>query len=378
MFDGAMATELEALGHKLNTPLWSAHCMTTSSGRRDISAVHLSYLHAGADIISSATYQISVGGLTNVCRLSASAAAETMRECVQLAVRARDVWWSDVRHHHGRVKPLVAASLGSYGACLAGGEEYTGDFHGADEQTIAAFQRERIQSVMQVDGVDCLLMETLPAVSELRLLIPIIVDVCAHKPVIFSFACRDEHTIADGTPLVNAVSEVVIAMNKYWSPVQSTADDDYADVTSALNVIAIGVNCVSPKFVPSLVTDAHTALAAFVNKYQPQSNNADLIAFIPPLIPTMSVPLILAYPNSGSEWSASRGEWVDDCELSGEESDESADWQSAVISWYQHGVRIIGGCCRTTPLHIKLAREVLTTRRENADAQVAADDDVLL
>jgi homocysteine S-methyltransferase len=53
--DGALATELERRGADLHDPLWSAKCVLE---RPDlIREVHLDYLKAGADIVTTATYQ---------------------------------------------------------------------------------------------------------------------------------------------------------------------------------------------------------------------------------------------------------------------------------------------------------------------------------
>ena len=50
-------TELEAHGADLQDELWSARCLV--SAPHLIRKVHLDYLEAGANIITSASYQVS-------------------------------------------------------------------------------------------------------------------------------------------------------------------------------------------------------------------------------------------------------------------------------------------------------------------------------
>ncbi|KAI6863289.1 hypothetical protein KC318_g20598, partial [Hortaea werneckii] len=57
IIDGALATELEARGHDLNSALWSARLLQNDPG--SIQQVHLDYYLAGADIAITASYQAS-------------------------------------------------------------------------------------------------------------------------------------------------------------------------------------------------------------------------------------------------------------------------------------------------------------------------------
>ena len=58
VLDGAMATELEAMGCDLNDELWSAKVLAEEPEL--IKKVHLSYFEAGADCGTSASYQIRI------------------------------------------------------------------------------------------------------------------------------------------------------------------------------------------------------------------------------------------------------------------------------------------------------------------------------
>jgi homocysteine S-methyltransferase len=125
LLDGGLATELEARGLDLNDPLWSAKVLLEDPDV--IRQVHIDYLRAGADCIVSASYQATLSRLQER-GLTEAEAAENLRSAVRLAVEARDGFWSDPQNRPGRLRPLVAASVGPYGAYLADGSEYTGGY----------------------------------------------------------------------------------------------------------------------------------------------------------------------------------------------------------------------------------------------------------
>ena len=63
MIDGGLATELEERGFQLDNDLWSARILMEEP--EAISAVHYDYLKAGADCITTASYQATVEGFMN-------------------------------------------------------------------------------------------------------------------------------------------------------------------------------------------------------------------------------------------------------------------------------------------------------------------------
>ncbi len=80
--DGGLATGLEELGHELHPRLWSAGVFLEAP--QFVEELHAAYLAAGAEILATASYQMSFEGLAR--EGLDSAAAETAR-C--LRVRAR-------------------------------------------------------------------------------------------------------------------------------------------------------------------------------------------------------------------------------------------------------------------------------------------------
>ena len=61
VLDGGLATALERRGHDLRDALWSARLLLDDPGA--IETIHVDYLRAGADYITTSAYQATVSGL---------------------------------------------------------------------------------------------------------------------------------------------------------------------------------------------------------------------------------------------------------------------------------------------------------------------------
>ncbi|GAA3145854.1 hypothetical protein GCM10020001_081160 [Nonomuraea salmonea] len=127
VLDGGLATQLESLGADLRDELWSARLLLEEPEL--IRRAHACYFAAGADVATTASYQATLPGFERR-GLGAGEAERLLRLSVKLAAQARD--------EHGR--GLVAASVGPYGAYLANGAEYTGDYD-LDEDGLYAWHR---------------------------------------------------------------------------------------------------------------------------------------------------------------------------------------------------------------------------------------------
>lgn len=218
VLDGGLATELERRGCDLDHPLWSARLLLDAPAL--IRDVHLAYLRAGADCILSASYQASMPGLL-AQGLDLAGAAALLRASVGLAVEARDAFWADPANRRGRLRPLVAASIGPYGAYLADGSEYSGRY-GRSVDALAAFHARRWE-VLAGAGADLLACETIPSRLEVAALARLIGHT-PHTPVWVSVGYGDGEHLRDGSALAEAIS-----------PLRGLGQ-----------VVAIGVNCTAP------------------------------------------------------------------------------------------------------------------------------------
>ena len=123
VIDGAMSTALEALGADLNDPLWTAKVLLEKPEL--ITEVHRRYYEAGADVAITASYQATPAGFARK-GLDAARSRELITLTAKLAVTARDE--AAARHPDRAADLLVAGSIGPYGAYLADGSEYRGDY----------------------------------------------------------------------------------------------------------------------------------------------------------------------------------------------------------------------------------------------------------
>lgn len=95
---------------------------------------------------------------------SAALSGSCSNDVANESVRINDVGGED-----RRLRPLVAASVGCYGAAQADGSEYQGDY-GAQIglEGLKEWHRRRLNVLADADGVDLLMFETIPCLEEAR------------------------------------------------------------------------------------------------------------------------------------------------------------------------------------------------------------------
>ena len=165
VLDGALATELENRGLSLADSLWSAKVLAEQP--EEIEAVHYDYFCAGADIGISASYQASVPGFLSK-GYTEQQAKEMIARSIALLKQARQRFWAESGEGSGRAYPILAASVGPYGAYLADGSEYRGEY-GLGRQELYAFHRERMQDLWNA-GAEIFACETIPSLEESKAL----------------------------------------------------------------------------------------------------------------------------------------------------------------------------------------------------------------
>jgi homocysteine S-methyltransferase len=298
VLDGALATELERRGADLEDPLWSAKCLIE---RPDlIRAVHLDYFNAGADVATTATYQATFQGFAGR-GIEPARAAQLMRGAVALAARARAEFWAIEANRAGRLRPLVAASIGPYGAMLADGSEYRGRY-ALDDRGLAKFHRPRLE-VLAEAGADLLACETIPSLREARVLANLLQEfpeACAW----LSFSCKDGEHTSEG----DSIGECAAELHRF------------------AQIAAVGVNCTAPQYITPLLRRMHDET---------------------------DKPLV-AYPNSGEFYDASSKQWR------GIGNSGRPAFGEQARHWHAEGARLIGGCCRTGPDDIRSVKRCVS------------------
>ncbi len=295
LLDGGLATELEKLGHDLNNNLWSAGLLANDP--RDIGKVHRSYLDAGADCITAVSYQASIPGFVEA-GYSEKKAKGLIRKAVDIASEARTQFLDD-NPDQSKISPLVAASIGPYGAYLADGSEFRGDYS-VTSQELHAFHEPRWEVLLD-SPADLFAIETIPGFSEAEVLL----DLLQASPGVFawvSFSCADGNKINDGTPLAECA--------KLFNDCEQ--------------VIGVGVNCTAPQYISSLIEQTR--------------------------IGAPGKPVVV-YPNSGEIYDGQHKSWS--CPT------DPINLGSAAVEWFNQGASLLGGCCRTNPRQIADMKDAL-------------------
>lgn len=286
LLDGAMATELEARGCDLADSLWSAKVLMENP--QLIYDVHLDYFRAGAQVAITASYQATPDGFA-ARGLNEAQARSLIAKSVELAKQARDSYRAENPAAKGL---LIAGSVGPYGAYLADGSEYRGDYQ-RSAQVFQDFHRPRVEALLEA-GVDLLACETLPSFDEIRALAQLL-EAYPVAQAWFSFTLRDAQHLSDGTPLRDVLALLA----------------DYPQI------LAVGINCIALE------------------------NTVEALEYLHSLTP---LPLVV-YPNSGEHYDAVSKTWH-------HYGEACATLEGYLPQWLAAGAKLIGGCCRTTPKDI--------------------------
>jgi len=245
VLDGGLATQLERQGHDLSSALWSARLLADDP--QAVEQAHAAYFAAGAQVATTASYQASVSGFARA-GVDRRTAEGLIRRSVAIAARARSSADRDG-------SSWIAGSVGPYGASLADGSEYRGDY-GLSRTELREWHRPRIALLVEA-GADVLALETIPAAIEVEALLTELDG--SGVDCWLSVTCAGDRTRA-GEPV-----EEVFAMAR-----------------GVDEVIAVGVNCTEPAEASALVGVAAGA----------------------------SGKPVVIYPNSGETWDAVGRAWT--------------------------------------------------------------------
>ncbi len=295
LLDGGLATQLEARGHDLSDSLWSARLLLERP--QEVRAAHADFFAAGAQVAITASYQVSETGFAAAGR-DRREVAVALRRSVELAREAAEAAGASEcggdapagvtdpgGAARGQRRRFVAASVGPYGASLADGSEYRGDY-GLSVAQLRRWHRPRLEALAAA-GPDVLALETVPCLAEAEALLAEL-DALG-VPAWLSMTADGDRT-RRGEPLTQA----------------------YAMAADAPSVVAVGANCYDP------------------------ADTGRVLAAVAAAAPRLAA---IAYPNSGEVWDAGARRWVGAPTI-------GAD---AAREWVAQGAHLVGGCCRVTP-----------------------------
>ena len=237
--DGGLSTALENNGNKLTTSLWTGELI--KSNPAEITKAHLDFINAGAQIIITSSYQLSYSG----CGARGWSEQETDQALITSTKLAKDA----VDQSGKAVK--VAASVGPYGASLADGSEYKGNY-GVTKTVLKDFHSRRLELLISTSP-DYLALETMPDTFEVEILLELLKD--CPIPFWISYSCRQGN--------------------------QTNAGQSFqAAVDLAEGAMAVGINCTKPELITDLLRS------------------------------TSSPKPFIVYPNSGRVWDAKNKVWT--------------------------------------------------------------------
>ena len=302
VIDGSMSTALEQRGADLNDRLWTARVLAEKPDL--IRQVHKAYFQAGADCGITASYQATIPGLIDAGYTEAQA-EDILARSVRLFCEARAAWWAEEGQADRRPWPLCLAAVGPYGAYLADGSEYRGNY-GISDEALRSFHRRRMEVLWEA-GPDLLLIETVPSLREAMLCADLAEELGADYWI--SFSCRDQAHINEGDLIEECARKLSIGHPRLQM---------------------LGVNCTDPRYITGLIHELR--------------KGTDLP--------------IAVYPNSGDRYDPTTKTWK---RLGTEKA-----FGTFALSYMKAGATAVGGCCTTVEPHI---RQIAEARRKFLNAE---------
>jgi homocysteine S-methyltransferase len=246
ILDGGLGTSLEdRYGVKFDdsTPLWSSQLVT--SHKDTLLACQRDFAEAGADVLLTATYQVSIEGFAKTKTaehpngVPKSAIGQYLKAAVDIAGRAKV-----------RDTTKLALGLGPYGACMVPSQEYSGKYDAAhdSERALYDWHLERLRLFTAVDGlmdrVHFIAFETIPRLDEIRAVRQAMASAGIRKDFwISSVFPGAPNTLPDGS----TVEQVIEAM--------------LGPLDCAATPWGVGINCTKIAKLPDLVRNYETAVS---------------------------------------------------------------------------------------------------------------------
>ena len=382
-----------------SSSLWSASLIESDQGSKAIVQTHLDFLQAGADVVSTSTYQASTLAF-QMAGHSSERAEQLLVKSVQLAQQARETF---AQSNPQARKPLLLLSLGPYGSALSNGCECeekeirempqkekkiytdffllfpldTGDYFVPDtekriyqgppvsQEDMEEFHFFRIKTIASSPTwsfVDVIAFETIPRLDEAIAIRRALRRIFSLYPRRFSYA---SFVFPKGNHLPWPVQQDESKdqdMNELLDEVLGNDKEGHASPLSG-----VGINCTKPKFLNKLVKNMTFALPQVKREEKPYlfvSGSDDVKkkeSVCVCVCADLVSPLLQLYPDGGLVWDGIKRVWKEE---KGTET-SSLSWSDQVMnaadlatqkttsSW---GGCFVGGCCKATTSDIAALR----------------------
>ncbi|KAK3395364.1 Homocysteine S-methyltransferase [Sordaria brevicollis] len=350
ILDGGLGTTLEDLHgitFSFDTPLWSSHLLVSGEEDKLLDCHTLNarptnntaFKQAGADIISTATYQTSIAGFAATKAPKTGALGSEVdgidKEGIPHFLSRAIVIASNAAGEEGK----VALALGPYGATMIPSTEYSGEYDPEHQnaQGLEKWHQERLDLFEDVDTkkVSYIAFETVPRLDEIIAIRNLLTTDKIPKslrglPVwISSLYPNDDENLPDGSTVEEVVKAALTRKEGFDTP------------------WGIGINCTKVEKLGSLVNRYEHAIQACIDNGEP-----------------VDWPNLVLYPDgtNGEVYNTANKTW----ELPPGQTQPEAPWEvtlaHAVEGALQRGKWksiIVGGCCKTSPEHIRKLRKTL-------------------
>lgn len=325
VLDGGVSTLLEHRNGEgfVHRELWSSSLLLLEDGKSLIRQAHSDWLTAGANILTTVTYQCHFDqdkwppNLISPDRMKQmySDGVDLVREAI------------DSTNNIPKERPTFAVvSSGCYGAALSNGAEYTGDYTDHTDESIEEFHSKKLQYLLTLPiPVNGIAIETVPSLRECKILVKALPKLPWTSEVAcwVSLSCRDSKHLNDGTVFEKAL-EVLLDCSQ---------------------IHAIGINCSHADHTVELSRRLTRKLAS-----RDESRG------------------IVIYPNSGESWNAETCCWEKGTGCT--DPEEMAKKLLLIIQAVEDEWRlrkpsrtlprlVVGGCCRTSPASIDALRSLV-------------------
>jgi len=245
LLDGSMSFPLEKKGYNLHDKLWTGKALINDPDL--IKNIHKGYIEAGADFISTATYQISFNRLEEMEYHPA--------EIKKIFQKSVDLVKEAILESKSKKEIKIVGSFGPYASFDPEASEYVGEYN-VSYNAIMNFHLNNIRIIEETD-LDIILYETIPCLREIEILSKILSH--SSKEIWISVTCNENIEFRDG----------------------SSFEEACKIISNIENVTTMGINC----FSPLLVNKA-------INKLKKYSNKKTLV-----------------YPNSGEIYNPKDKFW---------------------------------------------------------------------
>jgi homocysteine S-methyltransferase len=205
---------------------------------------------------------------------------------------------------------MIALSFGPYGGPLGDRSEYTGNYgNEINIEKLKNFHKNNLNIFKPLLSlIDFIAFETIPSYLEVESICSLLKEENLDIPCWISFTCKNEEKISDGKSLIDCV--------KLCSKIDC--------------IVIIGINCVKPRYIENLIKITREELDK--NGYEKK--------------------YVICYPN-GEDFDHDN-QINPNKILPKEFEDYTKIW--AELAKFKI---IIGGCCKSTPDHIRCIRNAL-------------------